>query len=367
MLRLRWLALPLLAIALLLAACGDEDDSSSTPAPTGEATGTATATGTSEATATAEPTISGSLTVYSGRSESLIAPILQQFQDETGVTVQARYGSTAEMALALLEEGSNSPADVFIAQDPGGLAAVELEELFAGLPADVLSRVGTSWQSSRGGWVGLSGRARVLAYNNEMHTPESLPASIHDLTGEEWSGKVGWAPTNGSFQAFVTALRAVEGEDAARAWLQGMIDNGAVTYGNNRAIVEAVANGEVEVGLVNHYYLHAFIAEQGEGFTARNYHFPGGDIGSLITVAGAGVLKTSQNPDAAVALIKFLLSDAGQRYFAEATYEYPVVDGVPTSGDVVPLDEVENPDVDINELSDLEGTLALLREVGAIE
>jgi len=363
---IKWLTLPLIALALFSVACSD--DSTDTTTPTTTATGVATGTTeTAAATETAEAAPSGSLTVYSGRSEALIAPILEQFTAETGITVQARYGSTAEMALALLEEGSRSPADVFIAQDPGGLAAVELAGLFATLPDDVTALVDPTWRSNLGGWVGLSGRARVLVYNNELLTEADLPASVFDLTSEEWSGRVAWSPTNGSFQAFVTAMRAVEGEDVTRQWLEDMIANGAVAYGNNRAIVEAVASGEVEVGLTNHYYLHAYLAERGEGFTARNYHFPGGDIGSLITVAGGGVLNTSKNPDAAVFLLKYLLSEAGQRYFADATYEYPVVAGIAPSGDVLPLADVQAPDVDINELADLEGTLNLLREVGAIE
>ncbi len=362
-----WLTLPLIAIALFAVACSDDADDADTPTAAATQAATGTTEGTAAATETAEAPPSGSITVYSGRSESLIAPILEQFTAETGITVEARYGSTAEMALALLEEGDSSPADVFIAQDPGGLAAVELAGLFATLPEDVTGLVDQAWRSNLGGWVGLSGRARVLVYNNEMLTEEDLPASIHDLTNEEWSGRVGWAPTNGSFQAFLTAMRAEEGEDAARQWLEDMIANGAVTYENNRAIVEAAASGEIEVGLVNHYYLHAYLAEQGEAFTARNYHFPEGDIGSLISVAGAGVLNTSQNPEAATFLLEYLLSEDGQRYFADATYEYPVVAGIEPNGDLVPLADVQAPDVDINELSDLEGTLNLLREVGAIE
>ncbi|MCK9495883.1 MAG: iron ABC transporter substrate-binding protein [Dehalococcoidia bacterium] len=366
--RIKWLVLPLIAIAMFAVACSDDEpESESTPTSTATETTEATETATATETAEAEATISGSLTVYSGRSESLIAPILEQFEAATGVSVEARYGSTAEMAAALLEEGSNSPADVFIAQDPGGLAAVELAGLFAELPADVLDQVDASWRSSQDGWVGLSGRARVLVYNTDLMTEADLPSSVHDLTDEAWKGLVGWAPTNGSFQAFLTAMRVAEGEDAARDWLEAMIANDVAAYGNNRAIVEAVADDEIRVGLVNHYYLHAFKADQGEDFPAGNFHFPDGDIGALVSVAGAGVLNTAQNPDAAIALLNFLLSEDGQRYFADATYEYPVVEGIEPSGDVVPLADIQAPDVDINDLEDLEGTLNLLREVGALE
>ncbi|MGE3961967.1 MAG: iron ABC transporter substrate-binding protein [Dehalococcoidia bacterium] len=308
------------------------------------------------------------LIVYSGRSANLIGPMFDQFEEETGIIVEGRYGSTAEMAATLLEEGDNSPADLFIAQDPGGLGAVEVAGLFAPLPAGALEAVPAQWRSSEGGWVGLSGRARVLVYNVETFpNGEGLPASVFDLTRPEWSGRVGWAPPNGSFQAFVTAMRVHEGEDATRQWLEDMIANDVQSYANNVAIVEAVAAGEIEVGLVNHYYLHQFLAERGESYGARNYHFPDGDIGSLISVAGGGVLKTADHPEEAARLLEFLLSREAQEYFSSETFEYPVVPSVTPSGDVPALDELNPPDVDLNDLTDLEGTLELLREVGALE
>ncbi|MDA1240705.1 MAG: extracellular solute-binding protein [Chloroflexi bacterium] len=356
----------LIAASMLFAACTSDSPS---PAPTAEPSPPGTPAATPEtppATTEPEEALSGSLTVYSGRSEALIAPILEQFATETGVTVDVRYGGTAEMAAALLEEGGNSPADVFIAQDPGGLGAVEVAGLFAPLPESISALVDDRWESSLGGWVALSGRARVLVHSTELAEDE-LPASVYDLTDPRWEGQVGWAPSNGSFQAFVTAMRAQDGEERTREWLEAMIANGAVTYGNNRAQVEAVDAGEIQLGLVNHYYLHPYLAERGESFGARNYHFPAGDIGSLLSVAGGGVLKTSQNPAAAEALLAFLLSNTGQQYFADETYEYPVIDGIAIAESVTPLDQIEPPAVDINDLTELEATLDLLREVGALE
>ena len=367
--RLGLISIMLVAVSMFAVACGgdeEEDAGTSTPAPsTPTATEAAASPAATETVAT--PEVSGEITVYSGRSESLIAPILEQFTEVTGVTVNARYGSTSEMAAALLEEGSNSPADVFIAQDPGGLGAVEGAGLFAPLPDSIRERVSEQWRSSQGGWVGLSGRARVLVYNAESVAEGDLPASVDDLTDPRWSGQVGWAPANGSFQAFLAAMRVERGDDATREWLEAMLANDVQAYENNRAILEAVAAGEVRAGLTNHYYLHPFLAERGESFGARNHHFPGGDIGSMVSVAGGGVLNTAKNPAAAQALLEFLLSDEGQQYFTGQTFEYPVVAGIEANGDVVPLAEIEAPDVDLNDLTDLEGTLALLREVGALE
>lgn len=327
--------LALLAATLLLSACGGDDEVR--------------------------------LIVYSGRSPNLIGPMLDKFEEETGIIVEGRYGSTAEMAATLLEEGDNSPADLFVAQDPGGLGAVEVAGLFAPLPAGVIERVPAEWRSTAGGWAGLSGRARVLVYNREMFTEADLPASVFDLTAPEWKGRVGWAPANGSFQAFVTAMRVHHGDEVTQQWLEDMIANDVQTYANNVTIVEAVAAGEVHVGLVNHYYLHQFLAERGEGYGARNYHFPDGDIGSLISVAGAGVLTTSDHPEEAAQLLEFLVSDEAQQYFASQTFEYPVVTSVGPSGNLPPLGELQPPAVNLNDLTDLEGTLDMLRRVGALQ
>jgi iron(III) transport system substrate-binding protein len=361
----RWISIPLVALSMLFVACGNNGDAPATPAATPAAPASTEQTPTPATSADPAPVVSGSITVYSGRSESLIAPIIERFQQETGVMVNVRYGGTTEMAATLLEEGSRSPADVFIAQDPGGLAAVENAGLFAPLPETAISLVDERWRSSQGGWVGLSGRARVLVYNTAALTEADLPASIYELTEPQWAGKVGWAPGNGSFHAFVTAMRIYEGEERTREWLEGMLANGTLVYPNNRSQVEAAANGEILIGLVNHYYLHAYLAEQGEGFGARNHHTA--DIHGMISVAGGGILKTASNPDAAAALLLFLLSEEGQTYFTQQTYEYPVVSGIEASGAVVPLDQIQAPDVDINALQDLEGTLNLLRDVGALE
>ncbi|MPZ23407.1 MAG: extracellular solute-binding protein [Dehalococcoidia bacterium] len=306
------------------------------------------------------------LTVYSGRSQDLVEPILEQFHDDTGIDIEVRYGDTAEMAATILEEGDNSPADVFFAQDAGALGAIDAEGRLTELPEEVLARVPDQFRSPDNDWVGISGRSRVVAYNTEALTPEDLPGSILDFTDTDWEGRVGWAPANGSFQAFVTGLRLTEGEDGARQWLEAMRDNGAVEYPNNTSIVEAVASGEVDVGFVNHYYLFQFLEEAGDGFGARNHYLAAGDAGALVNIAGAAILDTAKNRENAERLIEFLLAADAQQYFADQTFEYPLVEGIETHPELTPLAELEPPAINLADLADLEGTLELLRETGVL-
>ena len=308
---------------------------------------------------------SGELTIYSGRSEDLIAGVIEIIETNGDIDAQVSYGGTGEMAIKILEEGENSPASLFIAQDAGALGQLAEEGRFAALPEEILSRVDPRFASPDGLWVGLSARARVLVYNTDLIAGEDLPASMLDLTGEAWNGKVGWAPTNASFQTHVTAMRVVLGEDETRAWLEGMIDNGAVTFEGNGPIVTAVVAGEIPVGLVNHYYLWEKIAEEGP-VPAENYYFPDGDIGSLVNVAGAGILADSPNPDQALRALDILLGAAGQSYFAENTSEYPLIAGVEPKAELPPLEQIETPAIELTDLDDLEGTVALLMEVGLL-
>lgn len=312
----------------------------------------------------------GSLVIYSGRGESLVDPLIQTFAEETGIDVQVRYGGTAEMAATLMEEGDNSPADIFYAQDPGGLGAVADAGLLSELPQTLLDSVPERFQAPDGNWVGISGRARVVVYNTEAITdPEAqLPEDMWGFTEPEWQGRLGWAPTNGSFQAMVTGMRAIWGEERTAEWLQGIQDNEPIVYENNTSIVAATAAGEVDAGFVNHYYLFRFIAEEGESFGARNYFLPGGGPGSLIMVSGAGILETAPNADNAMRFLEYLLSAEGQQYFSSETYEYPLIEGVETSPLLPPLAELDAQavDIDLEQMADLEGTVALLSELGIL-
>ena len=309
------------------------------------------------------------LTIYSGRNESLIGPLLESFSDISGIEIEVLYGGTASLASQIIEEGENSPADIFIAQDAGALGALAKADLLAELPDDLLALVSDpAFVSPEGLWLALSGRARVLVYDPDALAMAGLelPESILDLAGEMWRGKVGWAPTNGSFQANVTAMRQLLGDEAALAWMQDMIANDVQVYPKNTPIVQAVIDGEIAAGLVNHYYLFRFLAEDAS-ITAQLHWFPGGDAGALVNIAGVAIPHTSGQPQAAQALIRFMLGEVGQTWFTTKTYEYPVVAGIEPSAELKPLAEIETPELDLSDLDDLAGTLDLIEESGALD
>jgi len=311
-----------------------------------------------------DPAQSGSLVIYSGRSESLVDPIIQQFADATGIDVMVRYGSTSEMAATILEEGERSPADVFFAQDPGGLGAVADAGLLAQLPSELLSKIDSRFVSPDGLWTGISGRARVVAYNTETVDPDDLPDGLEGFTDPVWKGRIGLPPTNASFQTMVTGLRQVWGEEATRDWLEGILANEPIFYEKNTPTLAAVGTGEVDVGFVNHYYLYRFIAEEGESFPARNYFLPDGGPGSLVMVAGAGQVASGENESNAIKFIEFMLSPVAQQYFASSTFEYPLIEGVSTPPGLTPLAELNAIDIPLGDLADLRGTVALLQQIG---
>ncbi len=304
------------------------------------------------------------LTVYSGREEELVAPLLEQFTEETGIDVEVRYGDSAELAATIAEEGENSPADVFFAQDPGSLGSVDAQ--LAELPAETLERVDQQFRDADGRWVGTSGRSRVIAYNTDELSEDEVPDSVFDLTDPRWKGRIGIAPTNASFQAFVTAMRLSKGDEATRQWLVDLKKNDPKEYEKNVLIVEAVAAGEVDLGLVNHYYLYVVKEEQPDA-PVDNHFLEAGDPGALVSVAGAGMLASSDQADDAEQLVDFLLSDAGQRFYVDEAEEaeYPLVDGIDAKEGLPPLDELTGPDVELTAFgAELESTIELLRETG---
>lgn len=301
------------------------------------------------------------LVLYSGRSEELVQPLIEMFTAETGIEVEVRYAGSAELAAQILEEGANSPADVFFAQDAGALGAVSKAALFAPIPTESLALVERIYSAADGFWVGISGRARILTYNPDLVT--ELPSSVFELAEPKWKGKIAIAPTNASFQSFVTAMRVVEGDEVTSLWLEAMKEN-AVIFEKNDAILNAVESGQVAAGLINHYYWFAKAKELGsENMKSKLAAFAPGDLGNLVNVAGAGIINDNS---ASRAFVQFLLSKSAQTYFAESTSEYPLIYGIDVVDGLTPLSEVKSPDVDLSDLDTLGQTLELIRSAGLL-
>ena len=336
-------ALTALAAAVTLAACGSSGTAEQT---SGEAQ---------------------KLVLYSGRSEELVGALVTDFTEATGIPVEVRYAGTAELAAQLLEEGDRSPADVFFSQDAGALGALQQAGLLAPLPADTLAKVPAAYAGEGGTWVGTSARARVVLYNSDLVPAADLPTSVLELTDPAWKGKVGIAPSNASFQSFVTAMRVSAGEEATTAWLEGMVANDVEIYEGNGAIRDAVDAGQISLGLANHYYWYEKAAEVGaDTLKVQNHFLAPGDAGSLVNVAGAAILATGADNPSAQAFVDYLLSTEGQEYFSTTTFEYPLVAGVATTEGLPALDTLRGPDIALGDLADLAGTQAMLEQVGLL-
>lgn len=351
----RRLAVPLAVLALAAVAC-TPSSSPTESLPTGAAT-------SEQVTPDAE----GPLVVYSGRGEELVGQVIADFEAQSGIDVDVRYAGTSELAATILEEGDSSPADVYWAQDAGALGALSQEGRLGPIPDDLLGLVDPRFASATGEWVGVTGRVRTLVWGTEAFaTPQDVPDSVFELTDERFRGRVGWAPTNGSFQSFVTAMRTIHGEQVAEQWLTEMLANDVQEYTNNASQVDAVGRGEIDLALVNHYYLFRFLAEDPD-FPAAN-KFLAEDVGGLVNVAGVGILASTQRPTAAEAFVSYLLGTEAQSFFGQFTdeLEYPLVQGVAVDERLPALDELDPPVIDLSDLDDLEGTLALLRRVGAL-
>jgi iron(III) transport system substrate-binding protein len=321
------------------------------------------------ASATTAPAQTTSLTIYSGREERLVKPIMDRFTRETGIELKVRYASSTSLATALVEEGNNSPADVYWSQEPGTLGLVAARGLLARLPQATVGKVPTRFSTRSRRWVGTSGRSRVLVYNtNELRTGD-LPASVWGLTNAKWKGRIGIAPTNASFQAFLGATIHLYGEARVRAWLEGLEANGVRFYPNNTTVVQAVGRGDIQVGLVNHYYLYNLLADTPD-LPVRNHWFRDGDPGNLVLAAGVGVVSSSSKGTAARQFVDFLLSKTGQRMIARGpgAAEYPLVKGVPQRPGLRSLDSIKGPKYNLGRLSaDLAPAVRLLLEEGFIK
>lgn len=307
------------------------------------------------------------LTLYSGRSEATIDPLIQQFQDQTGIAVNVRYGDTAQLAIMLREEGPLSPADLFWAQDVSAMGSLSQRDLLTRLPDEILAGLPAIFTSERHDWVAASGRVRLIAYAPSRVQLIAMPDRVLDLIDDHYAGRVGWAPTEGSFQTFVTAMRVSHGDGATLQWLLDMRNNGTRPFRDNSALLAGIASSEIDYALIDNHYLPRLKAADPD-FPVEQIFFGAGDIGNLVHGSAIAIMEGSGEEEAAASFVRFLLSAEAQRYFTDALFEYPVL------ADIEPHPALEsynrlfavNPDIDLDELNDLEGTLQLLREANLL-
>lgn len=379
--RLQLLAV-LLPAALLAGACGNDDDAASGPTTTTAAAGderaveacespgisTESVTDTGETPAEPEPFVADpslrgeSITLYSGRDEKLVQPLIDRFTEATGVTVEVRYGNSAEMGAQLLEEGEGTSADVFYSQEVGAVGVLAKADLLSALPDEIIEQVDERFRpGADNAWVGVTGRSRVIVYNPDLL--EDPPQCVAELTDPKYKGKVAIVPGNAGFQAFITGFRVGEGDDAAREWLEAMIDNDVITnIESNGDVLDAVNNGDLPIGLINHYYWARH--EDRANLTAQLMFPTGDDPGGLLNATAAAITKKGADSPAALELIQFLLSPEGQTAFVTETWEYPVIDGVADPTGVPPMADLEGPALDLTDLDSLEATQAMLTDLG---
>ena len=304
------------------------------------------------------------VTIYSGRSQEFIAPFLAEWEKKSGIALKIRYADSAELAAQIREEGSNSPADIFLAQDAGSLGAVSLAGLFTTLGDEVGAEIQPQYIAADRSWIGVTGRARVFAYNPRLLT--DLPQSITDLANPVYKSKLGIAPTNSSFQAFVTALINAKGEDFTQKWLESLVKNDVQIFAKNSAIVEAIDSGKISIGLVNHYYTWEVSQGLGRKISAENGFFTSGDLGNMVNVSGAGILKSSKKYAAAEDLINYLTSQVVQSKFVAETHEYSLIADQISPAGLPSLRQIGAPSVDLESLAEIQKTQELLIKVGLL-
>jgi iron(III) transport system substrate-binding protein len=307
-----------------------------------------------------EPT----LVVYNAQHEPLLEELAPAFTEATGIEVELRNGKDLEMSNQLVQEGDASPADVFLTENSPAMSQVESAGLFEELPADLVEPIPEMFRPRSGLWTGFVARSTVLVYNTDQVRASELPASILDLADPEWAGRISFSPTGADFQAIVAAVLELEGEDATRAWLEGLKANGTVYDGNN-VVLEAVDSGESEVGIVYHYYWERDRAENGDvSDNSEQYYFGGQDPGSFVSVSGAGILASSDMKSEAREFIEFLVNEDGQQVLADSyALEYPLNPAVQLEPPVKPFSELQPPEVNVSDL-DAERVVEMMTEIG---
>lgn len=311
------------------------------------------------------PPLRGKLQVYSGRGEALVGELVSFLRDRyPNFDLEMRYQGSTELANQILTEGESSPADVFFSVNAGSLGLLADRGRTRKLPQNVRSMVPKQFRDPKGMWVGTSGRARSIPYNTNRFNEGQIPDDIFAFPDQQrFQGVMGWAPSYGSFQAFVTAMRVLSGEQRTRRWLSGMQQQGIESYSDEFLIAQAVADGEIQVGFTNHYYIQRVLDARPDAPLATA--FTKNDAGSVFNVAGAEVLNTAESPRLATNFVRHLLSAEAQEYFARTTKEYPLVPGVKPAGSLPPIGQLNPPNgLDLTQLSNLEPTVRLMREVG---
>jgi iron(III) transport system substrate-binding protein len=334
-----------LTVTALLAGCGDSGGSGTSAESSSDA---------------------GPLTLYNAQHDDLITAMVDGFTEQTGIEVEIRSGDDAELANQIVAEGKASPADVFVTENSPSIDLVSEAGLLAPVEQATLAQVPSRYSPSDGSWVGFAARSTVLAYNSGKLTEAQLPASLLDLADPAWKGRFGIAPGGADFQAIVSAVLALRGEDATRTWLAGLKANAQV-YQGNTAVMTAVNQGEIEAGVIYHYYWYKDRAESGDNSADVELHYFGNqDPGAFVSVSGAGVIASSDQPDEAQQLVAYLTSPDGQRRAAESTaLEYTVGNGVASSPDLPPLDGLDAPEVDPGTLNGPKVT-ELMQEAGLL-
>jgi len=306
------------------------------------------------------PDLSGELTVYSGRGEFLVGELVEYIDDlYDDLDLTVRYAGSTDHVNAIVNEGEGSPADVFYSVNAGALGALANEGRTQALPDEITGMVREEFRTEQ--WIGTSGRARTVPYNTDEFSDDDLPDDIMAYP-EEFDGSLGWAPSYGSCQAFVTAMRIIEGPEATRDWLEAVVDSGISSYADEFAACQAVADGEIDAAFTNHYYIQRVL--DGNPEASIGTAFTSGDAGAVFNVAGAAVVDTAADATLAQNFVRHLLSAEAQDYFARTTFEYPLIPDVEPIGDLPTIDELDVPDIDLTQLSDLEPTIDLMREAG---
>lgn len=314
------------------------------------------------------PDLSGKLTLYLGGGEGgLYIDLLDLFEEvypDFQPTVKS--APSASLANTIIEEkkAGVSPADVFWAVDAGSLGVVAKAGHTLELPGKVVQSVPKTFHPNDL-WVGVAGRARAIPYNTETYSAADIPDDVMAFATEPaFENAMGWAPTYSAFQAFLTAMRILEGERRTRRWLRGMLEQNVTEYRDEWFVSNAVADGEVSAGFANHYYALRVKAARTE--TPIDLAFTKNDAGALINTSGAAIVEGTGRRDLATRFVRHLLSAEAQEFFATRTFAYPMVAGVPPVGGLPRIDELDPPDVPLTELSNLEPTLELMRDVGVL-